>query len=248
MKFLYPVAPTFPITQTFAEHEARRVANGWTNYNGGIDWGIPNGTSIRAAQSGTVTVARSDTDGYGTHVRIETTDGATKYLTIYGHMQSFSVAVGEQVVAGRQIGLSDNTGNSTGPHIHFELRKDGTPIDPFPFLVKTVAELTGGQPGGGNPSVTPGGDTPGDGTQGVGGDMGKEPAQYPQMPKVQVLVQTLNIRSAPGVGNTRVGGLTKNDQVEVIRKVMDGKDIWLQIGFNEYIAMLYGDEVLAKWI
>ena len=73
MKFLYPVPPNAIVTQTFAEHEHRREVNGWTNYNGAIDWGIATGTEIKAAQSGIVTVIRSDATGYGTHVRIEHT-------------------------------------------------------------------------------------------------------------------------------------------------------------------------------
>jgi hypothetical protein len=238
MKFLYPVPPKSTITQTFAEHEQARIAHGWANYNGGIDWGINNGTSVKAAQNGTVTVARSDTDGYGTHVRIETVDGATKYLTIYGHLQSFSVAVGEQVVAGREIGLSDTTGNSTGPHLHFELRQNGTPIDPMPLLVKTVAELTGGQPAGNGttPVVTV--------------DTGKEPAQYPVMPKAVVVASpTLRVRDAPNTtSSTQVGSLTTNTQVEVIRKIVQGNDIWLQIGYKQYIAMYFQGVVYSKWI
>jgi murein DD-endopeptidase MepM/ murein hydrolase activator NlpD len=235
MKFLYPVSPTATITQTFAEHEERRVKYNLTLYNGGIDWGIPSGTSVRAAQAGTVTVARSDTDGYGTHVRIEHVDGATKYLTIYGHLQSFSVNIGEQVVAGREIGLSDNTGNSTGPHLHFELRKNGTAIDPMPLLVKTVAELNGS-----GPINNPIGNTP---------DLGKEPTQYPVMPKAMVVSSTLRVRNAPNTTtSTQVGSLTANTQVEVIRKVVQGNDIWLQIGNQQFIAMYYQGTVYSKWI
>jgi hypothetical protein len=234
MKFLYPVPPKSPVTQTFAEHEARRIKYNLTLYNGGIDYGIPNGTSVRAAQNGTVTVARSDSDGYGTHVRIETIDGAVKYLTIYGHLQSFSVNAGQVVQAGQEIGLSDNTGNSTGPHLHFELRQNGTAIDPAPLLVKTVAELDGGG-GGGAPA---------------GPDLGKEPAQYPTMPKAVVVASpTLRVRDAPNTtSSTQVGTLTTNAQVEVIRKIVQGNDIWLQIGNKQYIAMYYQGTVYSKWL
>jgi hypothetical protein len=255
MKFLYPVAPTFPITQTFAEHEQARISHGWASYNGGIDWGIPNGTSIRAAQSGIVTVARGDTDGYGTHIRIETTDGATKYLAIYGHMQSFSVSIGQQVQVGQEIGLSDNTGNSTGPHLHFELRQNGTPIDPFPLLVKTVAEITGSSSGSGTSAggTTTGGTSSGGTTSGgtssagTSTGAGTEPAQFPALPKITVLSATLNIRTAAGAANPKVGSLTSGTQVEVIRKVMKGTDVWAQIGYQQFVAVVYQGEALAKW-
>ena len=235
MKFLYPVSPNAKVTQDFAEHEQAKIEHGWTLYNGGIDWGIVTGTSVRAAQNGTVTVARSDTDGYGTHVRIEHSEGATKFLTIYGHLQSFSVTTGQVIQAGQEIGLSDNTGNSTGPHLHFELRRNGTPIDPAPLLVKTVAELNAGGGGGGG------------GAQGP--DLGKEPAQYPVLPKAVVVASpTLRVRDAPNTtSSTQVGTLTTNTQVEVIRKIVQGNDIWLQIGNKQFIAMYYQGTVYSKW-
>ena len=236
MKFLYPVSPNAKVTQDFAAHEQARIEHGWTLYNGGIDWAVVTGTSVRAAQNGTVTVARSDTDGYGMHVRIEHMEGATKFLTIYGHLQSFSVTTGQVVQAGQEIGLSDNTGNSTGPHLHFELRRNGTPIDPAPLLVKTAAELGGGGGGGG-------GGTPGP-------DLGKEPAQYPALPKaIVVAAPTLRVRDAPNtISSTQVGTLTTNTQVEVIRKIVQGNDIWLQIGNKQFIAMYYQGTVYSKWI
>ncbi len=237
MKFLYPVPPKSTVTQTFKEHEERRARYNLTLYNGGIDWGINNGTSVRAAQNGTVTVARSDSDGYGTHVRIEHIEGATKYLTIYGHLQSFSVSIGEQVVAGREIGLSDNTGNSTGPHLHFELRQNGTAIDPMPLLVKTVPELTGGAPVIDTTSPV------------VVNTVGKEPAQFPVLPKAVVVSASLRVRDAPNTtSSTQVGSLTANTQVEVIRKIVQGNDIWLQIGNQQYIAMYYQGTVYSKWL
>ena len=131
MNFRYPVSATAPVTQTFAQHVLRANANGWSNYNGGIDWAIPTGSPVEAAQAGTVTVARADATGYGTHVRIQHGEG---YLTIYGHGSKLLVKAGEKVEAGDVIMLSGNTGNSTGPHLHFELRHNGKAIDPQPLL------------------------------------------------------------------------------------------------------------------
>jgi hypothetical protein len=231
MKFLYPVPPSSIVTQSFAEHEHRREVNGWTNYNGGIDWGIPTGTSIKAAQVGTVTVVRSDATGYGTHVRIEHTEGRVKYTTIYGHLMKTNVEVGDVVNAGDVIGKSDNTGNSTGPHLHFEIRRGNKPIDPAPLLVKTVAALTSEER-----------------EEEVPRDIGVEPAQFPGLPKARVLVATLNIRSGPSVEDRIVGTLILDEKVEVFRKVPQGNNIWLQIGYQQYVAQKFDGNILARWI
>lgn len=135
MKFLFPVPPNSPVTQDFAGHVLRAKLNGWTNYNGGIDWGIPTGTPVKAAQAGKVAMVRNDASGYGTHIRIEHDEG---YLTIYGHLQNFAVKTGDRVSAGQVIGRSDNTGFSTGPHLHFELRKNNVAVDPAPLLVEQL--------------------------------------------------------------------------------------------------------------
>lgn len=230
MKFLYPVPPSSIVTQTFAEHEHRREVNGWTNYNGGIDWFVPTNTSIKAAQVGTVTVVRSDATGYGTHVRIEHAEGNVKYTTIYGHLMKCNVEIGDVVNAGDVIGKSDSTGNSSGPHLHFELRKGTQAIDPSPLLVKTLAGVTD--------------EIIEEETQ----DMGVEPAQFPGLPKARVLVATLNIRSAPSTDDRIVGTLIMDEKVEVLRKVMQGDNIWLQIGYQEYIAMKFAGNILARWI
>jgi hypothetical protein len=234
MKFLYPLPPNSIVTQTFAEHERRRELNGWTNYNGGIDWACPTGTPIKASQDGVVTVVRSDATGYGTHVRIEHTEGNTKYTTIYGHLKDIGVGMGDRVSAGEVIGTSDNTGFSSGPHLHFELRKGIQAIDPAPLLVKTLAELRGEdvQPDAVIRTTA----------------SGVEPQQFPVLPRVRVLVATLNIRLAPGVENRITGSLSMDNEVEVFRKINMGNDVWLQIGYEQYIAMQYDGNTLAGWV
>jgi hypothetical protein len=231
MKFLYPVPPNSIVTQTFAEHEHRREVNGWTNYNGGIDWGIPTGTSIKAAQVGTVTVVRNDATGYGSHVRIEHAEGNVKYTTIYGHLMKCKVEVGDVVSAGDVIGKSDSTGNSTGPHLHFELRRGTKPIDPAPLLVKTLAGLTSEEE-----------------TEDTPQDIGVEPAQFPGLPKARVLVATLNIRSGASVDSRIAGTLVMDEKVEVLRKVEQDNNIWLQIGYQQYIAMKFDGNILVSWL
>lgn len=230
MKFLYPVPPTSIVTQTFEEHVRRAQANGWQYYNGGIDWAVPTGTPLKAAQDGTVKETRNDATGYGTHVRIEHANG---YMTIYGHMQKISVKVGDKVKAGAVIGKSDNTGNSTGPHLHFELRKGTTPIDPAPLLVTKLGQADSEEPPAG---VT----TP--------ADMGSEPAQFPKLPKVRVSAAILNVRTNAGVEFPAVTTLPAGKELEVLRKLVKGSDIWLQIGHEQYIAMKYQGNIYARWI
>ncbi|MBN2548519.1 MAG: M23 family metallopeptidase [Anaerolineales bacterium] len=224
MKFLYPVPPTSWVTQTFQEHVDRARANGWTNYNGGIDWGITTGTQIKAAQAGKVTMVRNDATGYGTHVRIQHQDG---YLTIYGHLLSYSVAPNQEVQPGDIIALSDNTGNSTGPHLHFELRHNNTPIDPAPLLVTRVEDLDGN------------GTSPGTGA-------GIEPT-FPILPKARITASVLNIRQGASINNVIIGTLVNGNVVEVIDTITSGNDIWLHIGYQQYCAMQYGGSILAEW-
>lgn len=97
----------------------------------GLDIYAPNGAPVLACADGVVkrveTIASSG--AYGVHVRIEHDVASQLYETIYAHFQRAEVAVGQVVTAGQQIGRADNTGNSTGPHLHLTLKKrgDGSP-------------------------------------------------------------------------------------------------------------------------
>lgn len=92
----------------------------------GLDFGIVVGTPIEATMDGKVIYAGWNNQGYGNLVIVE--NGS--YRTYYAHLSSIPVSVGETVTAGSTIGLSGNTGNSTGPHLHYEIRKNNLPIDP----------------------------------------------------------------------------------------------------------------------
>jgi len=132
MKLEWPVYRTAVITQRFGENPANYPK---TKGHNGLDFGIPVGTAIYAAADGTVTRADMDSTGYGLHVRIQHAD----CMTLYGHLQSLSVKAGQVVRAGQVIGESGNTGNSTGPHLHFEIRKVATNfltcVDPLTYLL-----------------------------------------------------------------------------------------------------------------
>jgi hypothetical protein len=136
---IYPVDPKFPISQLFGENPALYPA---TNGHKGLDFALPEGNFVRCVFPGLVTFAGLDPAthvdpkaGYGLHVRIQ----GTQYLAIYAHLSFTLLKRDDQVQTGQQVGLSDNTGRSTGPHLHFELRTGSslaTCIDPLPLLNK----------------------------------------------------------------------------------------------------------------
>ena len=96
----------------------------------GVDWGIPRGSSVVASSGGTVTKAGWG-GGYGYVVYIRHPGGAE---TRYAHLNKVLVSAGQTVKQGQKIALSGNTGISTGPHLHFELRLNGTPVDPYAYM------------------------------------------------------------------------------------------------------------------
>ena len=103
---------------------------GASTYHQGIDWATPVGTSVMASSGGTVTRAGWGS-GYGYVVYIQHADGRE---TRYGHLSKVLVSVGQQVSQGQKIALSGNTGRSTGPHVHFEIRINGQAVNPLKYL------------------------------------------------------------------------------------------------------------------
>ena len=100
-----------------------------TNHQG-VDWATPTGTAVMASSGGTVTRAGWGS-GYGYVVYIQHEGGRE---TRYGHLSRVLVSVGQKVEQGEKIALSGNTGRSTGPHLHFELRINGASVNPFDYL------------------------------------------------------------------------------------------------------------------
>lgn len=96
----------------------------------GIDFRAPTGTEIRSTGAGKV-VSAGFSGGYGNMVEI---DHGLGLSTRYGHMSRILVSTGDVVEPGQVLGLSGSTGRSTGPHLHYEVRKNGDPIDPMRFL------------------------------------------------------------------------------------------------------------------
>jgi len=113
-------------------------------YHSGTDISASKGTPVYAAYGGTVDTAKSLTSSYGKHVIIRcNVDGKTVYM-YYAHMNSYNVRVGQTVSAGQQIGTVGSTGNSTGPHLHFEVRNsskhygniNNPTLNPYNYLPK----------------------------------------------------------------------------------------------------------------
>ena len=104
-------------------------------FHAGIDYRGKRGTPVVAAGAGVVKLARRYA-GYGNFVQIDHGGGV---VTAYGHLQRFLVKPGAVVVAGQPIGHVGSTGRSTGPHLHFEIRLEGRPVDPA--MAMTVARL-----------------------------------------------------------------------------------------------------------
>jgi murein DD-endopeptidase MepM/ murein hydrolase activator NlpD len=105
----------------------------WGRMHEGIDISVPEGTPIRAAADGTVILEQSEYEsgGYGNYTCIDHGGGLS---TCYAHQSSFAASVGARVSQGDVIGYSGNTGHSTGPHLHFEVRINGAPTDPLGYL------------------------------------------------------------------------------------------------------------------
>ncbi len=97
----------------------------------GIDFGVPEGTPVRVSKDGTVIKRRELTTSYGKYLFIDHGGGL---VTIYAHNSELLVNEGDTVKAGQVIAKSGTTGNSTGPHCHWELRVNGTPVDVAPSL------------------------------------------------------------------------------------------------------------------
>jgi murein DD-endopeptidase MepM/ murein hydrolase activator NlpD len=118
--FIWPVSG--PITSPFGMR--------WGTLHPGIDIGVPTGTPIHAAAAGTV-IYCGWMSGYGNLVMI---DHGGDLATLYGHQSRIAVSCGESVTQGQVIGYSGCTGFCTGPHVHFEVRVNGSPVDPLGYL------------------------------------------------------------------------------------------------------------------
>jgi murein DD-endopeptidase MepM/ murein hydrolase activator NlpD len=123
-----------PVPSGMPVSGGRLTQNYHTSHNG-LDIGVVVGTPIRTTMDGTVIHAGWNNQGYGNLVIVENGE----YRTYYAHLSSIPVSVGETVRAGNTIGLSGNTGNSTGPHLHYEIRVNKAAINPTSATLGTGA-------------------------------------------------------------------------------------------------------------
>jgi lipoprotein NlpD len=103
----------------------------WGREHEGIDMSAPNGTPVLAAADGEVIYAGNQVRGYGNMVVVQ---HPGDMLTVYAHNSVLLVRTGDRVSVGKPIAKVGSTGHSTGPHLHFEVRRGETPQDPLPFL------------------------------------------------------------------------------------------------------------------
>jgi murein DD-endopeptidase MepM/ murein hydrolase activator NlpD len=125
---------TLPVSGSGVGTAYKVAGSMWSSgYHTGVDFVVPTGTSLKAVGAGTV-VSAGWAGAYGNQVVIRLSDG---YYAQYAHLSSLSVSAGQSVTAGQQVGLSGSTGNSTGPHLHFEIRTTpdyGSDVDPMAYL------------------------------------------------------------------------------------------------------------------
>jgi murein DD-endopeptidase MepM/ murein hydrolase activator NlpD len=131
-RFIWP-EPQAQISQGFGPSSCgcEPPYGGYAHFHTGIDLVEPFGSPVFAADDGVVALVGSTSSGYGNYVVIAHSGGLD---TLYGHLSTGLVKIGQSVVQGQPIGLEGSTGNSTGAHLHFELRINQRPVDPAPYL------------------------------------------------------------------------------------------------------------------
>jgi murein DD-endopeptidase MepM/ murein hydrolase activator NlpD len=128
-----PISADYTLSAPYAASGDR-----WASTHSGQDFAVPSGTTVRAVHGGTVVKAggwgAGDGPAYGNAIVIRHDSGT---YSQYAHLSRIEVSVGEKVTTGERIALSGNTGNSTGPHLHFEIRTApdyGYAVDPVQFM------------------------------------------------------------------------------------------------------------------
>ena len=130
-----------PAIQPLSNKDLNRIASGFgyrvdpvykvTKFHAGLDFTAPQGTPIYATADGRIQLSGFSEGGYGNHVII---DHGYGYETLYGHMVRVKAKRGQSIKRGEIIGWVGNTGKSTGPHCHYEVHKNGNPVDPVYFF------------------------------------------------------------------------------------------------------------------
>ena len=129
-----------PAIQPVRNKDLTRIASGWgwrsdpftkaRKFHYGMDFTAKTGTPVYASGDGKIKRADNNSSGYGNHVRIDHGNG---YVSLYAHLSRYNVHKGQKVKRGDIVGFVGSTGRSTGPHLHYEIFKDGERINPLNF-------------------------------------------------------------------------------------------------------------------
>jgi murein DD-endopeptidase MepM/ murein hydrolase activator NlpD len=180
----YPLAEPFPISQPFGAHPLDYARFEQAGHNG-VDFACPTGQPVLAAAPGKVIRAGTDPSGYGLYVLAEHFLYGMRIHTLYAHLNRLNVHPGQGLRGGQSVGLSGNTGNSTGPHLHFELR---TPDQPNPGYPQNARDPL--------PALA------------------SDPALEENSGQATVRAVTLNLRAAPGLQHPVLAQLLPDCPVE----------------------------------
>ncbi|MEB2334926.1 MAG: peptidoglycan DD-metalloendopeptidase family protein [Anaerolineaceae bacterium] len=209
-----------PITQLFGENPDFYKQFGFPGHNG-VDYGVPNGTAVVAAAAGAVALVGYENGGYGNYVKLSHADGGKTYYTYYAHLASATVMAGQKVKAGEVIARSNNTGASTGPHLHFGLRIDGENpaykgyVDPLPYIAPSDSDSS----------------SDADATF-------PDAVQFPSAISFEVTAEQLNVRSGPGVEYPILTQVTKGSVLSGRR--LQSQSVWVEFEKGKWVALAFG--------
>lgn len=230
LKILSPYArQDAPITQTFEQHRARARARGWCSeppcggkvqYYGGLDVGIVY-EPLRSPINGRA-YTHNGSSGYGNYVRIDAIVEGHSVNVILAHLSEITVAAGALLRAGDPVGVSGNSGNSTGPHLHLEVRVDGSPVDPAPLMVWNLDDITIGEPK--PPAV----------------DVWQNIHLPSNLVKARVIAHPfLYLRAAPNTSGAILSRLSPGSEIEILEIIHELGDVWVRCGYYQYCAAIY---------
>jgi len=228
-----------PITQNFGENAADYSRFKLIGHNG-IDFGCPIGTSVRACDSGIVDKVGNDPEGYGTYIKLKHNWG----YSIYAHLSSaYTDKSKNYVYKGDIIAITGNSGYSTGPHLHFEIRPFTEPkTNGYNGAVNPIKFVGFGKDSGLGKDVGFGKPIPGKPTM-TNQAIDKTISDYGL---AIVLTDSLNIRSAPTLNSEIIGVVPTGFVIGWLDVVKDGNNEWLKVGDGVYCASYFSGQDMVK--
>jgi hypothetical protein len=247
---LRPLRGNFAVTQGFGENAAFYQAHPeWKiRAHNGIDYGCPEGTPVYAAHDGQVGRIGFEDGGYGNFVRVNTRWGRV----IDAHLDQYVVAMGQVIVAGDFIGYSGNTGCSTGPHLHHEIRLDGMEnngfngaVDATAYETEETSPLTPLQNknfGEGDKTLLQPSPQDGEGEKSEEPRTGYASWEGEGVKTGRVAIASLNVRDGVGTGANLVGTVLFGKTVKVDKSMRDAlgntwvhgtiEDVWMAAEYD----------------